>query len=601
MGLRHSNLAGPPTDIYQHQAGSWLKKLPCSAALNLPPKGLSQTRLSLYHLFLLLYLLFLNIGNMKYALAPLAFTLGASAAALKRSQCCFDLTASGGVSGTVGQLTDGQNRIGGGYSPTSFCLSNGGITDSNGRGCIVTNASGQFQCDEGKAPTTGFSVGSNGTLTFNGKAQFYGCPAADDQDNIYTRPVQGQEKCVPVMLSTSGQCSSSSGGQGTPSGSVPFSTPVASGPVPGTPYQTPYGTPAYSAPAGTSPAYSAPAESAPGEQTYTVPVTSYTTECPESTAGASPSPSWQGQSQAGSSVENTQPAQETPPPQQTEATPAYTPSAYSTPGGGVPQSSIPAASPPYPYDTPQPSPGVFTSPAPAASQPSGPATPVTPVPSVESSAGGGSAPTPVVPNTPGTPYAGTPYAGTPSVGTPYAGTPYASSPYATPAATPAGACPTNLAGDYQYPHLIVPINSSTPSTAYGTQYNGTLDSSTCTTYNFDIPTNYTGSTCTLEFLFPHQEELETSAFEFSAGDDDSVEFSALTAPVDQSTSWDTVPAVQSVYGSWPVRPGNGYVLASGTCKAGQTFGVKACSKGGLELNYFQDWNPSPIGLFVRRC
>ncbi|KAK8223901.1 ubiquitin 3 binding protein But2 C-terminal domain-containing protein [Phyllosticta capitalensis] len=439
---------------------------------------------------------------MKYALAPLAFTLGASAAALKRSQCCFDLTASGGVSGTVGQLTDGQNRIGGGYSPTSFCLSNGGITDSNGRGCIVTNASGQFQCDEGKAPTTGFSVGSNGTLTFNGKAQFYGCPAADDQDNIYTRPVQGQEKCVPVMLSTSGQCSSSSGGQGTPSGS---------------------------------------------------------------------------------------------------ATPAYTPSAYSTPGGGVPQSSIPAASPPYPYDTPQPSPGVFTSPAPAASQPSGPATPVTPVPSVESSAGGGSAPTPVVPNTPGTPYAGTPYAGTPSVGTPYAGTPYASSPYATPAATPAGACPTNLAGDYQYPHLIVPINSSTPSTAYGTQYNGTLDSSTCTTYNFDIPTNYTGSTCTLEFLFPHQEELETSAFEFSAGDDDSVEFSALTAPVDQSTSWDTVPAVQSVYGSWPVRPGNGYVLASGTCKAGQTFGVKACSKGGLELNYFQDWNPSPIGLFVRRC
>ncbi|KAK7539520.1 ubiquitin 3 binding protein But2 C-terminal domain-containing protein [Phyllosticta citribraziliensis] len=427
---------------------------------------------------------------MKYALAPLAFTLGASAAALKRSQCCFDITASGGASGTVGQLSDGQNRIGGGYSPTSFCLNNGGITDSNGRGCIVTSASGQFQCDEGKAPTTGFSVGGNGTLVYDGKAQFYGCPAADGEDNIYTRPVQGQDKCVPVMLSTGGQCSSSSGGQGTPSGSVPYSTPVASGPT-----------------------------------------------------------------------------------------------------------SLVSATGPFPYDTPQPSPGVFSSPAPEASQPG---TPVASVPSVATSAGG-DATTPVVP-VPGTP--GTP--GTPVIpGTPYtpgtpAGTPGTPS---TPGATPANACPTDLAGDFQYPHLIVPVNSSAPSTAYGTQYNGTLSSTTCTTYNFDIPTNYSSSaTCTLEFLFPHQEDLETSAFEFSAGSDDgSVEFSRLSAPVDQATAWDSVPDVQSVYGSWAVRPGNGYVLASGACTPGQTFGVKACSKGGLELNYFQDWNPSPIGLFVRRC
>ncbi|KAK7611446.1 ubiquitin 3 binding protein But2 C-terminal domain-containing protein [Phyllosticta paracitricarpa] len=442
---------------------------------------------------------------MKYALAPLAFTLGASAAALKRSQCCFEIDASGGVSGTVGQLSDGQNRIGGGYSPTTFCLNNGGITDSNGRGCIVTDASGQFQCDQGKTPTTGFSVGGNGTLVFNGKAQFYGCPAADGEDNIYTRPVQSQDKCVPVMLSTGGQCSSSSGGQGTPSGSVPFSTP------------------------------------------------------------------------GDSSVPNTQPAQETPPPQQTEATPAYTPSVYQTPGGGSPvqswpQTSLVSATGPYPYDTPQPSPGVFTSPAPQPSQP-------------QASQPG----TPVIPGTPYTP------AGTP--GTP-AGTP------GTPGATPANACPTDLAGDFQYPHLIVPVNSSAPSTAYGTQYNGTLSSTTCTTYNFDIPTNYSSSaTCTLEFLFPHQEDLETSAFEFSAGssDDGTVEFSRLSAPVDQSTAWDSVPDVQSVYGEWAVRPGNGYVLASAACTPGQTFGVKACSKGGLELNYFQDWNPSPIGLFVRSC
>lgn len=551
---------------------------------------------------------------MKFALAPLAFTLGASAAALKRSQCCFDITASGGASGTVGQLSDGQNRIGGGYPPTSFCLNNGGITDSNGRGCIVTSASGQFQCDEGKAPMTGFSVGSNGTLIYDAKAQFYGCPAADGEDNIYTRPVQGQDKCVPVMLSTGGRCSSSSGGQGTPSGSIPYSTPAASGPV-GTPYQTPYtpaysygtpaysyGTPAYSQPATSSPAYSAPGASSPGEETYTV--TSFTTECPESAGTPYPS-EWQGQSQGDSSAPNTQPAQETPPPQQTEATPEYTPSVYQTPGGGSPaqsspQTSLISATGPLPYDTPQPSPGVFTSPAPEASQLG---TPVASAPLVATSAGG-SATTPIVP-VPGTPGApvipGTPYTpGTP-VGTPV--TPVTPGTPGAPGATPANACPTDLAGDFQYPHLIVPINSSAPSAAYGTQYNGTLSSTTCTTYNFDIPTNYSSSaTCTLEFLFPHQEDLETSAFEFSAGSDDgSVEFSRLSAPVDQTTAWDSVPDVQSVYGSWAVRPGNGYVLASGACTPGQTFAVKACSEGGLELNYFQDWNPSPIGLFVRRC
>ncbi|KAK7518290.1 ubiquitin 3 binding protein But2 C-terminal domain-containing protein [Phyllosticta citriasiana] len=447
---------------------------------------------------------------MKYALAPLAFTLGASAAALKRSQCCFEIDASGGVSGTVGQLSDGQNRIGGGYSPTTFCLNNGGITDSNGRGCIVTDASGQFQCDQGKTPATGFSVGGNGTLVFNGKAQFYGCPAADGEDNIYTRPVQSQDKCVPVMLSTGGQCSSSSGGQGTPSGSVPFSTPVASGPV-GTPYQTPY-----------TPAYSAPSRK----------------ELPTPPAGKDKA-------------------------RATHRSPTRSPLRRRRPRNTLKQ---PLPTPPRSIK-PLPSPGVFTSPAPQPSQPG----------------------TPVIPGTPYTP-AGTP--ATP-VGTP-----------GTPGATPANACPTDLAGDFQYPHLIVPVNSSAPSTAYGTQYNGTLSSTTCTTYNFDIPTNYSSSaTCTLEFLFPHQDELETSAFEFSAGssDDGTVEFSRLSAPVDQSTAWDSVPDVQNVYGEWAVRPGNGYVVASAACTPGQTFGVKACSKGGLELNYFQDWNPSPIGLFVRSC
>jgi hypothetical protein len=68
----------------------------------------------------------------------LSLALGASALAVPRSSCSFELTASGGESGTIGQLSDGQNRIGGGLPAATFTINNGGITDSAGRGCILT-------------------------------------------------------------------------------------------------------------------------------------------------------------------------------------------------------------------------------------------------------------------------------------------------------------------------------------------------------------------------------------------------------------------------------------------------------------------------------
>lgn len=68
-----------------------------------------------------------------------ALAAGANALVPRGSTCCFGLTASGPASGTVGQLSDGQNRLGGGLAPAQFCIdSAGGITDGNGRGCILT-------------------------------------------------------------------------------------------------------------------------------------------------------------------------------------------------------------------------------------------------------------------------------------------------------------------------------------------------------------------------------------------------------------------------------------------------------------------------------
>lgn len=77
---------------------------------------------------------------MKNFVTVAAFAAGANALVGRSSSCCFHLTASGGASGTLGQLSDGQNRIGdNSLSAAQYCIdSNGAITDANGRGCILT-------------------------------------------------------------------------------------------------------------------------------------------------------------------------------------------------------------------------------------------------------------------------------------------------------------------------------------------------------------------------------------------------------------------------------------------------------------------------------
>lgn len=68
-----------------------------------------------------------------------AFAAVAHALVGRSGTCCFHLTASGGASGPVGQLSDGQNRVGDhSLPPAKFCISGGRITDGHGRGCILT-------------------------------------------------------------------------------------------------------------------------------------------------------------------------------------------------------------------------------------------------------------------------------------------------------------------------------------------------------------------------------------------------------------------------------------------------------------------------------
>ncbi|CZT18171.1 uncharacterized protein RCC_04011 [Ramularia collo-cygni] len=170
-----------------------------------------------------------------------------------------------------------------------------------------------------------------------------------------------------------------------------------------------------------------------------------------------------------------------------------------------------------------------------------------------------------------------------------------------PAETPSDKhCPTNLSGAYEYPHLIVPVDSANPTTAKGTSYFGTVSPTVSSVFNFDIKPEDAGKTCSIVFLFPKQEDLETSSFTFNGKG--GMKVTSLAGPATEQTTYDTVPAAGQVYGTVSnVAPGNEYHIASIACPAGQRIGVEISSTDGLDLHYFQDYNPSPIGAYITVC
>ena len=173
---------------------------------------------------------------------------------------------------------------------------------------------------------------------------------------------------------------------------------------------------------------------------------------------------------------------------------------------------------------------------------------------------------------------------------------------ATTAAAPSGTnCPANLGGKYQYPHLIVPVSSSQPDKAEGTSYNGTISPDMSSIFNFDLPQSYAGKTCSLVFLFPEQKDLKTSFYAFN--NKGGISVSELSAPATEQTTYNSKPkaAVAGIGSISSVKPGSSYVVASHECNAGARQAFEFSSTGDLDLSYFQDYNPSPIGAYITVC
>lgn len=438
----------------------------------------------------------------------------------------------------------------------------------------LTDTSGettQFQCDTGANATTGFSITSSGGLEYHNSPHFIACETGENNGrNIYTTNSTSVTMCKNVEL-TADSCSGSGAGAGAssspkPSASAssipvaPSSSSIAPAPSSPAPVYTSSAAPAPSSPApapvNSSPAAgSAPAPSAatlsgsPIYVTSTVTVTdcscaNTTPGFPAPSGGASPSYSQAPAPSSSSPAESVQP---------------------SGPAGGSTPS--PSAAP-SPSESPVPS---GSSPSESV-QPSGPA--------------GGFSTSTSSPAASAAPTTSSMVAPAPST------TAVQSSASTTATQSSASSCATTLtSGEYQYPHLIIPVNSSTPDTAYGTQYFGTVSETVSTIFNFDIPSSYEGSTCNLVFMFPEKADLETSDYTFSGNG--KIDFSKLSEVASSSTTYDNAPSVSEDLGDITISAGNTYVVSTFSCPAGETVAYEMSEAGTTDLHWFNDWNPSP--------
>ncbi|TEY71647.1 hypothetical protein BOTCAL_0089g00260 [Botryotinia calthae] len=517
---------------------------------------------------------------MKYsASASLAFAVGASAASIKRDTCSYNLTASGGQSGIVGQLDDGQLRILGNHPTATFTINNGETTDSKGRPCYLTSEASQYQCDTGMSATGGFAIGADGTYSRSGSSVFYACPSSDNDYNIYTTPVTGQNKCVKVGLTASGcfaPSSSSSSARLSTSTSqqVSSSTLVSSTKA------------SSSAPVSESSKASVVTATTTQQQTcaastVTVAQTVFVTQTPSAKTiyVTSTAP--------GQTIEETQTQQKTAPAQtvvvtQTQQQTCVAPSTITV---TQVQSAAPST---ITVTQVQSMTAVSTE-------------KVTATESVKaSSAPAASSQVQATTSAVSTPKASSASSIVSSVVSQASSVVSSASSKASSTASASKSCPTNLDGTYSSPNLIVPVSSTSPDKSYGTSYDGVVNSTVSSLFNFDIPSSYASKTCSLVFLFPTQDMLETSSYTFSGSG--AVDFKQLSTTVTTSSTYNSIGSTATDFGSKTITPGSWTVVKTFACPAGQAISYEMTAGGSnTDLWWFEDYNPSPIGLFITTC
>jgi hypothetical protein len=161
--------------------------------------------------------------------------------------------------------------------------------------------------------------------------------------------------------------------------------------------------------------------------------------------------------------------------------------------------------------------------------------------------------------------------------------------------------PLTLAPAFEFPHLILPVSSSSPDAPTSTSFDGTLAPGSAVLFSFDIPPGAAGKTCHLVFLLPQLADLETSSYSISGSG--AVSFARLAGAPTEGQSWNSAPAVADDYGVTTLVAGNGYAVAEFACPAGEAAGFRmaVADDGDTCFDWFQDYNPSPLGLYITVC
>ncbi|KAI0409236.1 ubiquitin 3 binding protein But2 C-terminal domain-containing protein [Xylaria palmicola] len=496
--------------------------------------------------------------------------VGAGAAlTMRQSGCSFHIRTEGSLSAPVGQFGTGQTRAGPDEAPAGFAADGDTVTDAQGRGCWWTPPAMVLQCDVGQVPEAGFAIGCDGALSFGGQITFYQCETGADGVSMIYREANGSQ-CGEVTLHADGCYPSSCNGAAPPANA---STSTGTGTLPLGGLTTYYDL---------SSTATAPGTTSTGNSN-TLPLGGLTSYYDLSSTATAP-----GTTSTGNPG--------TLPP----GTPGADTGTDTLPLGGL--TSYWGLVGSLPTNTPTGDAGSTYPGAPpnSASTPPGDAGstyPGTP-PSSESTppAGTGSTYPGAPPSSESTPPAGTGSA-PPGTGNPQPSTP--STPSPTGGAPGGGSCPGELTGAWEFPHLIIPVDSADAGRAPGTSYFGEVTSTVSSAFSFDVPSGDAGKTCDLVFYFPRQDQLETSSFTFAGSG--AVAVARLEGPVSRDTSYASLPAAAETYPQLTVAPGHAYAVASFPCPAGQSVAFRLSAAPGddsTSLRYFQDYNPCPIGMFI---
>lgn len=154
---------------------------------------------------------------------------------------------------------------------------------------------------------------------------------------------------------------------------------------------------------------------------------------------------------------------------------------------------------------------------------------------------------------------------------------------AAPSPSAPASCPTDLKGSYIAPYAITVVDKHDAGYNYGSSFFPDIDQSNNTIFSFGVPPSLDGKTCSLVFLWPKREHLQTSDFTTS-GEGDLV-FYYKNKVVGTVTD---------------AEPGENSVVRTVPCKAG-SYDVTVAATQDLALRFFQDYNPEPIGLYVTTC